>query len=136
MARPRSPRTVTALPVAPLFKPGGVRARSQIRLGDDEFEAIRLADLEQLQQVDAAARMGVSRQTFGRVLLAARRKVAEALVHGRALRIEISPSLPGADALRRPDGGCGANGERCDRCGQELVQLARRGESLPHARAR
>lgn len=135
MARPRSPRTVTSLPVAPLFKPGGVRARSQIRLGDDEFEAIRLADLEQLQQVDAAVKMGISRQTFGRVLIAARRKVAEALVHGRALRIEVSPSAPGADGLRQAARGCGADGDRCGRCGQELVQLGRRGGSRPRPQA-
>jgi predicted DNA-binding protein (UPF0251 family) len=53
-----------------------------------ELEAIRLVDRERLSQADAAAGMGVSRQTFGRVLAAARTKVAEALVLGKALRIE------------------------------------------------
>lgn len=54
---------------------------------DDEFEALRLADYEGLYQEQAAERMGVSRQTFGRIVEAARRKVAEALVKGLALRI-------------------------------------------------
>ena len=54
----------------------------------DEFEAIRLADLEGLYQEQAAERMNVSRQTFGRIVEAARRKVAQALFDGLALRIE------------------------------------------------
>lgn len=54
----------------------------------DEFEALRLADLEGLYQEEAAQRMGVSRPTFGRILGVAHRKVAEALILGKALRIE------------------------------------------------
>jgi predicted DNA-binding protein (UPF0251 family) len=54
----------------------------------DEFEALRLADLEGLYQEQAAAQMGVSRPTFSRIVDAARRKVADALVHGKVLRIE------------------------------------------------
>lgn len=56
----------------------------------DEFEAIRLADLEGLYHEAAAERMSVSRSTFGRILEAARRKVARVLVEGLALRIEGS----------------------------------------------
>jgi len=55
----------------------------------DEYEAIRLADFEGLYQEQAAERMGVSRQTFGRTIEAARRKVAQALVQGLLLRIEV-----------------------------------------------
>jgi predicted DNA-binding protein (UPF0251 family) len=54
----------------------------------DEFEALRLADLDGLYQEQAADAMNVSRPTFGRVLETARRKMADALVHGKALRIE------------------------------------------------
>jgi predicted DNA-binding protein (UPF0251 family) len=54
----------------------------------DELEAIRLADLEDLYQEQAAERMGVSRQTFGRIVTAARKKVAQALVNGMSIRIE------------------------------------------------
>jgi hypothetical protein len=54
----------------------------------DEFEAIRLADLNGLKQEDAARQMEVSRPTFGRILESAHLKVATALTEGRALRIE------------------------------------------------
>lgn len=72
----------------------------------DELEALRLADLEGLYQEDAAARMGVSRPTLGRILEAGRRKVAEALVLGKALRIEGGP------VVARPRRG------HCPRCAQ------------------
>ncbi len=60
----------------------------EVVLTVDELEALRLADLEGHYQDEAAAKMGVSRQTFGRIVSAARRKAAEALVEGKALRIE------------------------------------------------
>jgi predicted DNA-binding protein (UPF0251 family) len=59
----------------------------EVALSVDEFEALRLADLEGLYHDGAAERMGVSRATFGRIVETARRKVAEALVHGKALKI-------------------------------------------------
>jgi uncharacterized protein len=54
----------------------------------DEFEALRLADLDGMYQEKAAAQMAVSRPTFSRIIEAAHRKVADALVHGKVLRIE------------------------------------------------
>ena len=57
-------------------------------LSIDELEAIRLADYERLYHEDAASRMEISRQTFGRILSQARKKVAESLLKGKALRIE------------------------------------------------
>jgi methionyl-tRNA synthetase len=54
----------------------------------DEFEAVRLADHEALYQEQAAEKMNVSRQTFGRIIDSAHRKIAEALVEGKSLRIE------------------------------------------------
>lgn len=125
MARPRAPRRVAGRPVATLFKPGGVPALSQIEMSLDEFEAVRLADLEGLEHEVGARRMGVSRQTFGRVLGSARRKVAEALVLGSALRIE------GADGSRRrePCPYCArpcratAGPVACATCGPALVKL-------------
>jgi hypothetical protein len=54
----------------------------------DELEALRLADKEGLYQEQAAEGMHISRPTFGRIVESARRKVAEALVEGKALRIE------------------------------------------------
>ncbi len=72
------------------FKPAGVPAREleEVSLGLDGAEAIRLADLEGLYQDAAARRMGVSRQTFGRIIEAARRAVADAVINGKRLRIE------------------------------------------------
>ncbi len=61
---------------------------AEISLALDEFEALRLADFEGLYQEQAAARMAVSRQTFGRIVEAARRKIAQALVEGKSLSIE------------------------------------------------
>lgn len=57
----------------------------------DELEALRLADYEGLYHEQGAERMSVSRPTFGRILEAARRKTAEALVYGKSLRIEGGP---------------------------------------------
>jgi predicted DNA-binding protein (UPF0251 family) len=130
MARPRAPRSVAARPVATLFKPGGVPALAQIRMTLDEFEAIRLADLEELEHEQAGRKMGVSRPTFGRVLASARRKVAEALVFGRALRIEGGAVAPDAPQRAR----CPYCTHRCNpslpgvcgRCGHDLVQLGQR----------
>ncbi|HQA69629.1 MAG TPA: DUF134 domain-containing protein, partial [Aggregatilineales bacterium] len=59
----------------------------RVELLTEELEALRLADLEGLTQEDAAARMGISRSTFQRVLARARRQVALALVQGQALEI-------------------------------------------------
>lgn len=123
MSRPLSPRSVASRPVAPLFKPGGVPAISQIRLGLDEFEAIRLADVERLQHEEAARRMRISRQTFGRVLASAHRKVAEALVFGRALRIDTETFAPRAGRSSLCTHRCGASAADCARCTQHFVQI-------------
>jgi predicted DNA-binding protein (UPF0251 family)/predicted Fe-Mo cluster-binding NifX family protein len=73
-----------------VFKPVGVPAREleEVTLGRDGAEAIRLADLDGLYQDAAALRMGVSRQTFGRIIEAARHAVADAIINGKRLRIE------------------------------------------------
>ena len=57
-------------------------------LAFDELEALRLADLDGLYQEEAAASMQISRQTFGNIIKSARKKVADALVNGKAIRIE------------------------------------------------
>lgn len=93
MPRPRQCRRVAQLPRASYYKPRGVPLPmlQQVALTVDELEAIRLADLEGLYQEQAAQQMNVSRQTFGRILEAAHKKVADALVHGKALSIEGGP---------------------------------------------
>ena len=99
MARPVKQRRIACVPAASYFKPAGVPLRDleEIVLGLDEVEAMRLTDLEKLYQLEAAEQMGVSRQTIGNILQSARRKVADALVNGKALRI--------AGGAVEPDGG-------------------------------
>jgi uncharacterized protein len=90
MARPKTCRRVHGNPNCRVFKPAGIPASAleQVTLAMDEFEAIRLADLEGLHHQQAAEKMNISRPTFGRILENARQKVARALVEGLALRIE------------------------------------------------
>jgi predicted DNA-binding protein (UPF0251 family) len=89
MSRPRCERRIQSGLRCCTFKPAGVSPRrlDVVNLELDELEAIRLADLECLYQQAAARRMGVSRQTFGRIVESARRKVAEAIVERKCLRI-------------------------------------------------
>jgi len=72
------------------FKPCGmpVRELEYEFLSKDEMEAIRLADFEGLYQEEAAKEMEVSRPTFSRILSSARKKIANALILGRAIEIE------------------------------------------------
>jgi predicted DNA-binding protein (UPF0251 family)/predicted Fe-Mo cluster-binding NifX family protein len=88
--RPLSERRVGCRVPARAFKPAGVPGRTleEVVLRLDEAEAIRLADLEGLYQEAAALRMAISRQTFGRIVEAARRKVTDAIINGKLLRIE------------------------------------------------
>lgn len=90
MPRPRKNRVVAFSPDVTYFKPRGIPLRSleEVRLTVDELEAIRLADLLGLSQEEAGGRMGVSRATFGRIIQRARRQVADALISGKAIRVE------------------------------------------------
>ncbi len=76
MPRPIHCRRIASLPGSSLFKPAGIPACSlgEVVLAIDEFEALRLADYVALYQEQAAERMGVSRQTFGRIVETARKK--------------------------------------------------------------
>jgi predicted DNA-binding protein (UPF0251 family) len=78
------------MPESNYFKPRGIPLSmlGEVILTIDEFEAIRLADLKNLYQEQASEKMNVSRQTFGRIIESAHKKVAEALVTGKALKIE------------------------------------------------
>jgi uncharacterized protein len=76
-----------------VFKPQGIpmRALEEVVMALDEFEAMRLADLDGFYQEQAAEQMHVSRPTFSRIIDSAHRKMADALVHGKGLRIEGGP---------------------------------------------
>ncbi len=90
MPRPCCLRYVGQTPCARYFKPAGfpIRMLEEVVLGLDELEALRLADLNGLYQEQAAEQMKISRPTFSRIVEEARRKVADVLIHGKALRLE------------------------------------------------
>ena len=90
MPRPFKCRRVCGTPGADYFKPRGIPLSDlqEVGLTLDEFEAIRLADLDGLKQVDAAKRLKISRPTFSRIVASARNKIADGLVNIKALRIE------------------------------------------------
>ena len=90
MARPKCARLVNEFPNTTFFKPRGIPLveLEEITLAFDEYEALRLADLEGLYQEDAALRMNISRPTFGRIIESAHKKVADALINGKAIKIE------------------------------------------------
>lgn len=77
-------------PTVTTFKPAGVPSRelASVTLPLDELEALRLSDLEGQEHAAAAQAMGISRQTFGRLLGQGRQKVADALLNGKALVFE------------------------------------------------
>jgi predicted DNA-binding protein (UPF0251 family) len=88
MPRPRKPRFVSGYPTLTAFVPEGVPVTGEVFLSVEELEAIRLSDFESLDQESAANLMEVSRQTYGRILAHARSIISEALVTGKALKIE------------------------------------------------
>jgi len=90
VGRPPLWRRVNYIPQVSYFKPAGVRLAQlqEICLAVEEAEAIRLKELEGLEQEECAQRMNISRTTFARVLTSARQKVADALLNGKAIKIE------------------------------------------------
>ncbi len=90
MPRPPKWRHVESMPEYNYFKPAGVPIKEleEIILNIEELEAIRLKDGEGYEQETCAERMKVSRPTFQRILSSARKKVTEALIKGKAIKIE------------------------------------------------
>ena len=114
--RPKSCRRVKDTPRVRCFKPQGI-PRGQLEeivVTVDELEAIRLADLEGLYQSEAAETMGVSRQTFGRILDSAHKKVAEAIVSGKSIVFEGGVFMKSEETERAEKELC-----VCPKCGYE-----------------
>lgn len=90
MPRPCKCRRIGYLPGVTYFKPAGIPMRDlqEVCLSLSEVEAIRLKDLQGLEQAPAAEKMNVSRPTFQRILASARHKIADVLLNGKALKIE------------------------------------------------
>lgn len=88
--RPKKKRMIECVPGERCFRPcckKGKRLEGVI-VTLDEFEAVRLADLQGMRQEDAAKRLGVSRPTFSRIVEAGRKKIADAIVNIKAIKIE------------------------------------------------
>lgn len=112
IARPRKWRKVCCLPENNHFGPLNISLNQDqfIIMEVDEYETIRLIDLEDLTQEECAEQMNIARTTVQRIYSEARKKLADSLVNGRALRIE------GGDY--KICNGTGGNGCRTDTCGR------------------
>jgi predicted DNA-binding protein (UPF0251 family) len=90
MPRPKNIRKVLNIPETSYFKPRGIPVSEleEVVLSFDELESVRLSDLEGMYQENAAEKMGVSRQTFGRILDSAHKIIADAVINGKAIKIE------------------------------------------------
>ena len=97
MPRPVQPRTVGFVPRVTFYKPAGVPRveLEEVSLSLDELEAVRLADLNGLYQEKAAPKMDISRSAFARILESARNKIADALIHGKSLKLGGGPVRTG-----------------------------------------
>jgi predicted DNA-binding protein (UPF0251 family) len=127
MPRPRITRRIRFAPGITYFRPRGAVQLAEAVLTMDELEAVRLNDYEEIDQEVAAKKMGISQPTFHRLLLSARRKIADALVNGKAIKIEggVYKMMPGVRGRGRgrmggfaagPGGSC-----VCSKCGAKAI---------------
>ncbi len=143
MVRPRKQRIVEQEPTTTYFKPRAIPLPElqEVILTVDELETIRLSDLSGMNQTHSAHKMGFHQSTFQRTLAQARQKIADAIVNGKAIKIQGGVyTMPGGDTTG--PGGFGAGGRgmgrgrgqgfgaapgtcKCPSCGHEQ----------PHARA-
>lgn len=89
MVRPKNPRCLRFNPEVVYFKPRGVPLSEldEIELLNDELEALKLHDVDGFDQIKAAQKMKVSQPTFGRILNKAYKKLAKAIIGGKAIKI-------------------------------------------------
>lgn len=86
--RPKKTRLIKGEPQIGQFSPRGRPGRpDEVELTVDQYEAIRLADYKGMEQTQACKLMGISRQTFGRILKEAHKKLSDGLINGKIIRI-------------------------------------------------
>ena len=90
MPRPKRPRRLRFQPDTRYFKPVGVPLRTleEATLLPDELEAIKLHDVDNLDQITAAKKMNISQPTFARTIDKAYKKIAKALIYGHAIKLK------------------------------------------------
>ncbi len=120
MPRPIKPRRIGYIPQNKLFVPYNNKENlnDSILLLFDELEAMRLKDIENLDQSECALIMDVSRQTFQLIIDSARKKVATSLIEGKPLKIEGGHYIMSNCA------------HKCQKCG-EIYQTEKFQESCP-----
>jgi uncharacterized protein len=91
MSRPKTKRRIAFNPKVTYYKPRGIPMKKleEVDLSHDELEAIRLADHEGVNQTEAAEKMAISQSTFQRIITEAHRKIGQALIQGRAIKITL-----------------------------------------------
>ena len=89
MTRPRLCRRIRFNPKVSYYKPQGVPMRflEVVELTREEVEALRLKNVKDLDQIDAAKKMNTSQSTFQRILSSAYRKISKAIIEGKAIKI-------------------------------------------------
>lgn len=109
MARPKKLRKVSVIPKFKNFKPSGIKCNDleKITLKIEELEALKLRDIDKLEQAACAKKMEVSRQTFQLIIKKAHEKVSTSLIEGRCLTIE------GGDFIRKN------TSYDCPKCGKK-----------------
>ncbi len=115
MPRPFKPRRVSTMPRYTYFKPTGIPMPllEEVVLTVDEVEALRLKDIEKLEQHECAERMDVAQSTLQRILVSAREKLTRAIIEGKALRIHGGPYALSSDQV-------------CPRCRRQRRRAANR----------
>ncbi len=90
MVRPQKKRSIAFNPLVTYYKPRGIPLAQleEVILSHDELEALRLKNIENLDQIICAEKMGISQSTFQRILKNAYKKISIALIEGKAIRIE------------------------------------------------
>jgi predicted DNA-binding protein (UPF0251 family) len=96
MPRPRLCRRIKFNPDVTYFKPQGVPMRflDVVELTTEEMEAYRLRHINDLEQIEAAKKMNTSQSTYQRILYSAYKKIADALVNGKAIKITKIKKVP------------------------------------------
>lgn len=122
MARPTKWRKIENIPTVPYFIPSSKDAAEvpENILKLEELEAIRLKDLEGLEQGECAEKMEVSRPTFQRILSSAREKIADSLVNGKVIHIEGGNFTQNICPVK------------CMDCGKEWMESFENLESIKH----
>jgi predicted DNA-binding protein (UPF0251 family) len=142
MPRPRIRRRIRVMPEVTYFKPAGVPMADlgEVILSVDEYEAVRLVDFKGVGQDKAGKKMKISQPTLSRLLKSARKKLSNAIINGKAIRIQggsyqmVQPRGRGMGRGRGFGAGAGmgrmggaAMGPggvcRCPKCGHQEAQV-------------